>query len=468
MVPQGPVVLVLLALVAAGCISGGAPLPTPAEPTPAPVPPTCGARCDVVTAEQRGSEPHVAIDPADPDRIAVAAIEGGDLVVPGVQGPGWAHLTVRHSSDGGATWARMDLPYATTAAPGSGWSRFCVTADPVLAWPEGGDLLLFGLGWPCTNGGAPPIPGMGALPVGPSTTSVAHVWVARSADGGATWGEPLVIAQSPGAQRWLDKEWGAAHGDRVFVAWVGLRPADDPVLEWAVSDDGGATFPTTGMRVPGSGAAFYGPATALGANGTLHLVYRACGGDCIEAASMVLDADGEWAEAKVADARRVDGPGLGFGLPAAAYDHATGTLVAAWHAAGPGGDADAFVAWSRDGGATWGKPLALPGAAGGHQFQVALAADGGRAALSYYDAASEDAVTPRLVVLDLASGAWVEAAAAEPFDPDPADRGFVFYGDYQGVALRGSRALAAFTAFDADGARTVRASVFDLPPERSP
>lgn len=484
--------LLLVGVLMAGCGTAPAEPSAASTPTQEPVvdenvtlpPPattleaTCRIPCGAdVDPDGRGGEPAASIDPTDPDRMIVAAITGSTPpvpagpVCPGVafcvnawQYPGWAYLVVHSSLDAGATWSTTEIPYATTAPPESAWSRYCVTADPVVFFDEKGVAYLFGLGWLCSNG------------VLPSYTAEGHVWMATSTDHGATWSEPTVVYRNFGFVEWPDKEWAALEPGtgRMVAAWLGLPAGalEPSKLRVTTSTDRGASWSEATVVTDSEeegGFGQYAPVPVFGPDGRIHVVYRGCAGGCIKVASS--DDGAIWRKSLVADAK--DTPRQGpqqtmQNFPSIAVGEPSGRLFVAWHADAADGSKDAYAAWSDDNGTTWSMPHRLhdnPVGDGTDQFLPWIASDGqGGVYAFFYDRRAD----PEDNRLTQAYFAWfhpeyglLNRNASEPWDPAPSDDSFVHYGDYEAAASVGSRALIAWTQQNEYGLKHVHSAVFE-------
>jgi hypothetical protein len=474
-----PLVLILLV---AGCLGQG-PQPSTGGPTSAPSP-DCGDRCSIRTFGVPAGEVSVAINPTNPDHILAATIEGQyDLPLPYAAGqylqhPGWAFLTVRVSLDGGRTWERVPIPYAGNAPATSGWSRFCVAADPVLLFAPDGRAHLFGLGWPCSQR-LGSHPSLSAAPP-PSYTSVGHIWMAASApsEKGRLWSEPTIVHSSAGAVEWPDKEWAAIDPSTgaLAVAWVGLGGPPDykTSLRLATSSDAGRTWsaPRTVTTDLDDGNAFFAPMLVYGEDSRLHIVYRAtCDNEfCIRVAtSKDLTT---WTRSTVGGFRSSTGQGnqtTQLTLPSLAFDASLKRLSAAWHSPTERGDADALISHSLDAGQTWSPPQPLHDIENQSltdQFLPWIASDGRGGLHAFLYDRGPHPNTKHLVraaYTRITPDNAIQTVAAGPhFNPDPASKDYVFFGDYQSAAAHQGRAVVAFAEWDPSrSGRYIHVSVFD-------
>src|SRR5687767_8137823 len=107
---RGRLALAAAALLLAGCTS-------PVAQPPGPVALACADPCKVLLDSTSGTawEPHVAIDPNDPEHIVVASrvVEAGER-----PGSFSAFFNVHATTDGGATWTVTPLRYTTPLSEG--------------------------------------------------------------------------------------------------------------------------------------------------------------------------------------------------------------------------------------------------------------------------------------------------------------------------------------------------------------
>jgi hypothetical protein len=151
------------------------------------------------TVDNYEAEPHIAINPRDPNNMIAAWQQDRSF---GARGN-----VASFTRDGGRTWRTVTVPGADTCQPA--WDRLAV-ADAWLTFDAAGVAYLASL-----PGGA--FPGPGGLEIRTS------VIVNRSVDGGKSWSEPSVVAPSDTDN---DHEMIAADPRRdglVYAVWS--RPA---------------------------------------------------------------------------------------------------------------------------------------------------------------------------------------------------------------------------------------------------
>lgn len=160
------------------------------------------------------------------------------------------------------------------------------------------------------------------------------------------------------------------------------------------------------------------------------------------------------------------------GLPSIAVDDITGDVHVAWEDGAPsGGRFDAIaMSSSRDGGQTWSPPARVNQDERHDAFTPSLTASNGAITLTYYDTRADDDAPSGAFLVNAwiatsrdGGATWDERALTEPFDLRPAlIAGSYFLGDYQGLATAGASVVAFFTAGGA-GAKDPT-DVYILPP----
>jgi hypothetical protein len=186
-------------------------------------------------------EPHVAVDPENPDRIAVAAQYG----LPG--GRGARSLYLWFSEDGGATWSsgrRVPRPRHEGG----------FTADPLVAFAADGALLFIG---DCAPSGVAEantglsfdrhsVPTIDRIferwaDVDLESYTTATIGVSRSEDNGRTFSGTSMSGVSVGADKSsvaIDRSPASPHRGAVYLTWFDQTPA----VRFARSEDCGRSF----------------------------------------------------------------------------------------------------------------------------------------------------------------------------------------------------------------------------------
>ncbi len=484
--------LVASLLAIGSCGGGGSGDSSSPAPTAAPAPPPSGPSAPAVAVvrvsgptpfaagcngAQAGTlfvdaevEPTLAVDPLNPN-VLVAAWQQDRWSNGGSQG-----IVSAVSSDGGATWTERPLPFSRcaggTAANGGDFDR---ASNPWVAFAPDGSAYQLALAF-------------SGVVLEPGSQSA--MLVARSTDGGATWGATTTLIRD-GAGFFDDKGAIAAdpHDARyVYAVWDRLAAAGGGPAMLARSVDGGATWsPAAPIFDPGASAQTIGNVPAVLPDGTVVDLFTridfAPNGTQASQLAVITSSDhgATWsAPKKVADLLSVGtrDPKTGAavrdaGILAELAVDGAGTLVVVWQDARFSGGARDAVALSRssDGGATWSAPVAINGSPSAAAFDpfVTVRADGVVGVIydDFRDDASNGATLPTDGWLARSSDGgqtWTETRIAGPFDLDLApktDTGY-FLGDYEALRSIGGRFVALFTVGNADLAN--RTDIATAPP----
>jgi Neuraminidase (sialidase) len=311
----------------------------------------------------RGSavEPMLAVDPRDPrhlvaawqqDRIATAAASGVLAAV---------------SRDGGRTWTTSSPTFTrcTAGTPANGGARV-VAADPWVTIAPNGDVYVVVL---ALNAFA-----------GPETVSA--IAVSKSADGGATWSDPVALTRDPIAAGFNDKptitadpfdaSYVYAVWDRDFLASQTASGLVEAPLHFARTTDGGLTWESPRIIYSAPGARTIGPTIVVLPNGALVNVFGralpSAAGELSYDLALIRSTDrgATWSEplsasdmvlAPLQDPfstfRLQPDPSLAF-IPTVAVDRQSGRLHVAWQDGrfSEGDHTDIAYTTSADGGRT--------------------------------------------------------------------------------------------------------------------
>ena len=408
-------------------------------------------------------EPFVAVNPANPANL-IGVFQQDRWSNGGARG-----LVTAWSIDGGATWSRTFPHFSKcaggTPANGGDYDR---ASDPwVSIGPDGKAYQV-------------------SLSVNAAQT-ISAILSSTSADGGATWTEPVTIQRddSPNGFVFNDKESVTADphtAGTAYVVWDRSRfPSDkagpgaahsrafrgDPIF--SKTTNGGASWSTPRDILPqNQNVATIGNQVAVLPDGTLvdvYLYFKGLGGpnQSLEGVQRSTDGGATWSKPiLITDntvTRVVDpdtgtplrtGSDVGGSIPDIAADPQTGALYVVFEDNRfSGGDHnDIALSKSTDGGRSWSEPMKVnqtPNGATAFTPAVDVSADG-TVAVTYYDLRNN---TPDPATLPTDAFIVVSHNGGASFDPEarltpdsfdtsmaPFARGF-FLGDYEGLANDG-------------------------------
>jgi hypothetical protein len=497
--------LLLLAPALAGCASSPPPAP-PTEPSAPPAPPSAPPANDTpppapkpvpqrISFGGASNEVSVAVDPGNPQRILVGAKDYSLFFAPPCPATNvWAGAYI--SLDGGHFWQHTVLPGFPRDPRPSALSGYRCASDPEVAFDGAGTAYYAGLVFGDANDTAsavpvppppvplpvppppPPQPPNASLPVeadaGPSaiflaTTKDFRAWDTHVVFGGAPGSanleltRPVLALDAKGRGLWL--AWTAAVGVGAPGLPVGVG---GQAVMVARSTDGGATWspPVTVASTSAPAVLSGAPTLAVRPDGSLLLAWIAAAPDGSDSTilSAVSTDGGQTFGQPVTVAGIVPVPSplpnskfrvanfLDLRLDAGTGAH-KGSAYLAWNDFATG-TSKILVAASRDGGATWGKPVMVQAqGTKNQQFLPALSVTAtGDVDVLFYDRRGDP--QDKLIVPYAASSSdggatWNETALDfPPFDGDLSlhQNGQPFLGDYIGLASAGAGSWAAFTA----------------------
>ncbi len=413
-------------------------------------------RIDLPEGEHQ-AEPHVSVDPTDPNHLVATAHEGRFF-------DGGAQSIGAYASwDGGRTWTNALLPDLTVKTGGE-WDR---ATDPVTGFAADGTVYINSFAFNMESGD--------------ETAVVIH----RSDDGGRTWEGPFIVDSSDTFRQSYDKNWLAVdassdspYQDRIYVAWTNFISGQSgsysgsPLLI-SHSDDQGETW-TDPIRAARTRYA-QGALPMVASDGTVHVVYvelfkgllritRSTDGGTTFRKSRIV--------ASIVTAG-VPGQRTAEDLPSASIDLSNDTIHVVWQDARFDGG-DVLATRSRDGGVSWTSPVIVnDDPVGGTQFTPAVSAGGGTVHVVWYDSRdgrASDAGGNFWSVHFATSGNGGRTFGSNlNLTPEPFDIRFAidtqrgkFLGDYIGLAMTATKAYPVWvdTRFpsvwtDADGQNDV-------------
>jgi hypothetical protein len=397
-------------------------------------------------------EPSLAADPRDARRF-VAVFQQDRYTDGEARG-----LVAASSRDDGSTWRESELPLSACAnGDPTGWPR---ASDPWVSIGADGRAYVIGLG--------------------------RGVAVSTSADGGATWGKPTVLAENDSSTT-LDKCTVTADPMRPGVAYAvwqryllrgGAPPIESDTM-LSVTTTGGRRWSPARVvlaHTRNAGDVASVVLTDPRRGGLVHLAYKQTGGypgpggAHLSQLLVQRSRNGRtWsAPRRIARIATVGGRlrdpvsvnVIRPGVPSFALDPGTGALYAAWQDSrySRGRTDQVALARSSDGGRTW--TTSRVGTGDATEIVPVVAATGGKVAVSYYRVAS----TTQLVLATSTDGgrtfrrrsvgpafrlADAPLLAGNPSHLVPPG---LFLGDYTGLVLRNGTAYAAFATANGDRA----------------
>ena len=404
-------------------------------PTSLPRPP----HAQVITLSDAGrnTEPSIAVDPNNPQRV-VAAYQ--DIV----------HAA--YSRDAGRTWA---------AAQGAAPADYKVSGDVSVTFDNAGHAIL----------GFIAFDRLGTTDYWAHNATRNGIFVRRSLDGGATWETDYRVVHAWPTQSGIpfeDKPYIVADNSRgpfagnLYIGWTEFT-LDSSVILLSRSTDHGLTW-SSPLRISTKGGlprddngSVEGFTGVVGSDGTLYVVWAdgahvvftrsLDGGRSFAPSAPILETAASYF--KVAAVDRANG------FPQIGIDPAHDRLYVSWsdyrH-----GDVDVFVATSADHGRTWSPAVRVNSDAlhnGSDQFFQWLTVDpaDGAANVLFYDRRGDSTNRRSIVVLarstdggrSFVNYAWTDTAF---------DARNEFIGDYTGIAALGGRVYGIWAEVDSASA----------------
>jgi hypothetical protein len=373
------------------------------------------------------NEPSIAVNPKNPQQVAVA----------------WQiNASAGYSGDGGKTW---------TIASGTAPKNYRVSGDVSITYDAAGHVVLCYIAF--DKLGTSQYWAHGATRNG--------IFVRRSLDGGKTW-EPDAVSvisheSTPGIpfedKPYIVADTGSSpHAGNLYIGWTQFTLSASELL-FSRSTDGGKTWskPITLSSVPGlprdDNGALEGFHGVVAPDGTLYTVWSDRDG-----IMMAVSHDGGATFTK--DHRilktgpayfGITGVSRSDGFPQIGINPANGRLYVAWTDFN-NGDVDVFVASSGDHGHTWDTPVRAnndPIHNGNDQFFQWMAVDpaSGAVNLIFYDRRGDNKATTVTLARSTNDGKTFDNWA---FDREAFEADGDFLGDYLAIAAQGNKVFGAW------------------------
>ena len=403
---------------------------------PDPLPHGCGGR----TFPGGDFEPHAAVDPHNPSRIAVAWIEGTGVTI-----------AVASTRDGGRTWQRALVPGIRC----TGDARATTTGDPWLSFGPHGVLYLTA---GSVHGTRDPA----------GTERLATVVASRSRDGGRTWSRATVVSDDNQFNDKMAITADPARAGHAWIVWTRGREGPEFVsgdVRISETHDGGRTWSPSHVileTLPEPDRYPWGATLRVLPGGRLlavTMVWQPVGitelpvparGNFDAMAVRSSDGGATWsAPVRIAQvpAAAVTDPDTGQKVRAnegtSLEVGPDGTAYATWWEHSPTGQARVVLSASHDGGATWSEPRVV-GSSTGTGFLPALAVQhDGTIGVTYYDIRhdrrGDGPFTTELRFAHSHDGGttWADTRLTGTFDLRTAQtvQGGLYLGDYFGLAV---------------------------------
>jgi hypothetical protein len=413
-----------------------------------------------VTAKdaRRPAEVSVAINPSNAEHVIAVMLQGGAPGQPRVSNHSYT------SFDGGLTWK-------------------AVAASNPDGRVQGDDAVTFGRDGTAYHSYI----AFDGIRVERPERAWSGIFV-RSSKDGLTWTTPLAVVDHINtAMPFEDKPWvgvdrseKSPHRGNVYVAWTRFdvygsdNPADRSHIMVSRSRDGGRTFSTpfeisdhTGDAKDSDGTV-EGVVPAVGPNGELYIAWAGPKGLVIDKST-----DGGWTFGKDRVITAIPG---GWDLPVPGLERHNGMPITAVDvSAGPhkgsvyvnwiderNGDADVFVAASRDGGTTWAAPVRVnDDRTGAVQMFTWMAVDpaDGSLNLVFHDRRGQIGKTTGLTLARSVDGGKTFVNRQGPIAAFDCCERSAFFGDYNGIDAYGGRVVAVFPVLTGDGQQKVQAAI---------
>ena len=358
------------------------------------------------------NETTITINPANPDNFVGGANDA--------RLGSWT-AAFYTTTDGGQTWIDGVSPFRKYANQGDPTAAFCGDGTAVFGYLD-------------YVGAYQPV----------------RLVVAKSTDGGLTWPQSGVVAESQGTP-FIDKPYIACapngtgtYANRVYMSWTNFGATTSPIRV-AYSTDRGVTW-TGAKNVSGSGGV-QGSVPVAGRGGVVYVFWGGPTG--IEFAKST-SGGASWAGWQTVSSVTGIGDDFWFrrnSFPTAAIDTSRtatdGFVYVAW-ADARNGDADILLSRSTDGGTTWSPPLRVnddPVGNGRDQFFPWISVDGdGMVHLMWHDR-REDAADDLFHIFIATSRDGGASFDRNVKVTDVASRSSLtgFLGDYSALAAGGGK-----------------------------
>ena len=393
------------------------------------------------------------------------------------------------STDGGATWTNRGLlpGYADTGAAVAASAGALPTSAPAGSLVSDGDpVVVFGpklangsFSW--ANGTRTYYANLSAYSTAgrPGNQQAEQIAVSISDDFGASWYDPVVVAQSNGnvfndkESMWADRNPASPFFGRVYASYTEFRslPSTAEPVIFVFSADGGLSWSAQNQISAAynnaSRGGRQGSVVRTGPNGEVYVIFEDGDNKLGSQQVALVSLDGGLTFSKKISISHLTDiaaaiPGSNFrtdSFPSAGVDQTTGAVYVAWSDA-TGGSGRIVVARSTDGGQTWSAPTTVSTAREGYAFFQGLdVAPNGRVDVGYQALIAKDPTTfgtgnaaiDSFYISSADGGAtWSKPLRVTSVSSDPAASAqnnlrLQFWGDYNTLASTTTSVLFIYT-----------------------
>jgi hypothetical protein len=341
------------------------------------------------SGDRDNNEPTVAVNPLDPDNIVAGA---NDYNTP--DGAPWCGFYTSH--DGGKNWTEDLIPGYPGDDQTTELTGFQAAGDPVLAVDANGNFYMAGICFKRSNNPLNPI-GFG-YNIGRSN----GIFVAKSTNGGDTFSQVSVVFTAlQSLITFHDKEWLTVDPNNgyVYVCWSMFNVLAISQLVFSRSTDGGQSWsrPIIVTEYESAEMGIQGSAIVVDTDGGIHITWIDFNTNAVRYAYSSDYGDSFSNPRSIAPIRPIPSS-----LENGNYRTPTMTMLAIdnWNSQYSGslyctwadyteGDADVYLAFSHDRGASWDGPVRVNNDTVGNgidQFFPAVAvSEDGLVHVTFYD-----------------------------------------------------------------------------------